>query len=148
MNTYTQILYQIVFGPKNNEKTLSGKNRLNLYNYMYGIFRNKNCHLYRIGGTSDHIHILTHVHPLVSLASLVKDIKISSSDYIKRGRLLQNFSGWQDGYAAFTYSIQDKNRLMEYIKTQEEHHEQISYKEELIQLLEEHGIEFDYKYLL
>jgi len=59
MNTYTQILYQIVFGPKNNEKTLSGKNRLNLYNYMYGIFRNKNCHLYRIGGTSDHIHILT-----------------------------------------------------------------------------------------
>jgi REP element-mobilizing transposase RayT len=89
---------------------------------MYGIFRNKNCHLYRIGGTSDHIHILTHLHPLVSLASLVKDIKISSSDYIKRGRLLQNFSGWQDGYAAFTYSIQYKNRLMEYIKTQEEHH--------------------------
>ena len=61
---------------------------------------------------------------------------------------MQNFSGWQDGYAAFTYSIQYKNRLMEYIKTQEEHHKQISYKQELIQLLEEHGIEFDYKYLL
>ena len=67
---------------------------------------NKKCHLYRIGGVSDHLHILTHIHPTVSLASLVKDIKLASTEHIKNKNLFPNFSGWQEGYAAFTYAFQ------------------------------------------
>jgi len=147
MNTYTQILYQIVFGPKNNETTPSGNKRPELYAYIYGILRNKKCHLYQIGGTSDHLHILTHLHPTVALASLVKDIKISSSDFIKREHLFKYFSGWQDGYAAFTYPIHEKNRLVEYIKNQEQHHKRISFRDEIIQLLKDNGIAYDDRYL-
>jgi putative transposase len=68
MNTYTQIMYQIIFAAKNNEKTLTAENRQELYKYIGGILKNKKCHLYRIGGISDHIHIVTHLHPSVSLA--------------------------------------------------------------------------------
>jgi len=108
---------------------------------------NKKCHLYRIGGVSDHLHILTHIHPTVSLASLVKDIKLASTEHIKNKNLFPNFSGWQEGYAAFTYAFKDKNRLIEYIRNQEAHHDIKTFKEELIDLLTEHGIEFDEKYL-
>jgi REP element-mobilizing transposase RayT len=31
----------------------------------------------------DHIHILTHIHPTIALASLVKDIKLASISLIK-----------------------------------------------------------------
>jgi len=148
MNTYTQILYQIVFGPWKNERTLSDNNRTGLYDYIFGILKNKNCHLYRMGGTSDHIHILTHLHPSIALATLVKDIKTASSGYIKDKKLFPYFSKWQDGYAAFTYCNHEKGRLIQYIKNQEEHHKLLTYKEELIELLKEHGIEFDEKYLL
>jgi putative transposase len=58
------------------------------------------------------------------------------------------FSGWQKGYGGFTYSFKDKDRLVEYVKNQEEHHKIKTFKEELIELLNEHGIEFDKKYLL
>jgi putative transposase len=147
MNTYTQILYQIIFAAKNHEKTLAAKNHPELYKYIWGILKNKKCHLYRIGGVSDHIHIVTHLHPGISLASIVKDIKVASAAYIKNNNLFPMFSGWQDGYGGFTYSIHDKDKLIEYVKNQEEHHKTKSFREELIDLLNEHVIVFDIKYM-
>lgn len=94
------------------------------------------------------MHIITHLHPTISLASLVKDIKIASSEHIRKTELFTNFQGWQDGYGAFTYSIKEKDRLIEYVKNQEEHHKIKSFKEEYIELLKEHGVEYDEKYLL
>lgn len=148
MSTYTQILYQIVFSTKNRDATLTAVNRNELFKYIWGILKNKKCHLYRIGGVEDHLHIVTHLHPGVALASLVKDIKLASSEYIKTNNLFPEFSGWQDGYGAFTYSYEAKDRLIEYVKKQEEHHRKKSFREEYIELLKEHAIEFDEKFLL
>jgi putative transposase len=148
MSTYTQILYQIVFSTYNREQTLLKPNREELYKYIWGVMKNKNCHLYQIGGIADHLHIVTHLHPSVALASLVKDIKVASSEHIKALDLFPLFNGWQSGYGAFTYAFKDKDRLIAYVKNQEKHHKTDSYKEELISLLTEHEIEFDEKYLL
>lgn len=148
MSTYTQILYQIVFSTKNREHTLTKANREELYKYIWGILKNKDCHLYRIGGITDHIHIVTHIHPSISLASLVKDIKLASTDHIKVRQLFPDFAGWQNGYGGFTYTFKDKDQLIEYVKKQEERHKSVTFKDELIELLKEHGIEFDEKYLL
>ncbi len=147
MSTYTQILYQIVFSTKKRERTLTKENRPELFKYIWGILKNKKCHLYRLNGVEDHLHIVTHLHPSVALADLIKDIKIASSDYIKGRRLFEHFGGWQDGYAAFTYSIEAKNNLIEYVINQEEHHKKKTFREELIDLLKEHRVEFDEKYL-
>ena len=148
MSTYTQILYQIVFSTKSRERTLSENNRIELYKYISGVLKNKKCHLYRINGVEDHIHIVTHIHPSVALSNLIKDIKMASSEWIKTNKIFPNFNGWQDGYGAFTYSVSEKNRLIEYVKNQEAHHQKKTFKEEYIELLNEHGIEFDEKYLL
>lgn len=146
MSTYTQILYQLVFSTRNRERSLKAKNRPILFKYIWGILKEKNCHLYRINGVEDHIHIAFSLHPSVSLSSLVKDIKLASSKMIKEQELFA-FTAWQEGYAAFTYSLDAKDVLIEYIKNQEEHHKKVSFKEELISLLEEFQIDFDEKYL-
>ena len=148
MSTYTQILYQIVFSTKHREQVLEKENRPGLFKYIYGILNNNNCHLYRINGVEDHLHIVTHIHPAVSLAGLVKDIKIASSGFIKTNKLFENFSSWQEGYGAFTYAIKEKDRLIEYVKNQEGHHKKISFLDEYKELLKEHEVEFDEKYLL
>ncbi len=147
MSTYTQIMYQIVFSTKKRERTLHKEKRPELFKYIWGILKNKKCHLYRLNGVEDHLHIVTHLHPSIALADLVKDIKIASSDYIKTQRLFEHFEGWQIGYAAFTYSIEAKDNLIEYVKNEEEHHKTKTFREELIELLKEHRIEFDEKYL-
>jgi len=147
MSTFTQILYQIVFSTKNRERTMNESGLEILYRFIWGILKNKNCHLYRIGGIEDHIHIITHIHPTLAVAELVKDIKLAASSFIKRESLFLNFTGWQEGYGAFTYSISAKNNLIEYVKNQKEHHKKKSFKEEYIKLLEEHGIPYNEKYL-
>ena len=137
-----------MFGTKNRQHVLASKNRPDLFRYIAGILKNKNCHLYQIGGVADHIHIVTHIHPTVSLSSLVKDIKMASSHEIKQHQWFLNFSGWQEGYGAFTYSIKEKENLINYVKNQEEHHKIKTFKEEYEDLLIDHGIEYEEKYML
>jgi len=148
MSTHTQILYHLVFSTYKREKTLMEENRRELFQYIWGILKNKECHLYRINGVEDHIHIVTHIHPTIAPANLVKDIKLAASSLIKEKKLFNKFNGWQIGYGAFTYTITEKDRLIEYVKNQEEHHRKKSFIVEYIELLKEHGIDFDEKYLL
>jgi len=147
MSTYTQIIYQIVFSTKRRERTLTANGRDELFKYITGLLKNKNCHLYQINGVEDHLHIVTHLHPTVALSSLVKDIKVSSALYVKEHNLFENFSSWQEGYGAFTYSIKEKDRLIEYVKNQVEHHRIKTFHEEYIEFLKEYEIAFDEKYL-
>jgi len=130
MSTYTQILYQIVFTTKNQNKTLIENQREILYKYIWGVLENKKCHLYRIGGIEDHLHIITHIHPTVALADLIKDIKLSTGKMLIRDNIFPQFEGWQEGYGAFTYSISAKNNLINYVKNQIENHNKVSLKEE------------------
>ncbi|MHA7111314.1 IS200/IS605 family transposase [Sunxiuqinia elliptica] len=148
MSTYTQILYQLVFSTKNREKTLLEHNREKLFRFIWGLLKNKNCKLYQINGIEDHIHIAMHLHPTIPLSSLVKDIKVASSLWIKQNRIFPNFTAWQEGYGAFTYSIKQKEVLINYIKNQQEHHRVKPFREEFIELLTKHGIDFDERYLL
>ncbi len=106
------------------------ENRPTLFKYIWDVLNNKKCHLYRINGVEDHLHIVTHLHPSVALSDLVKDIKLSSSGFIQENNLFKSFDGWQDGYGAFTYAIKAKENLIEYVKNQEEHHKTISFLDE------------------
>ena len=147
MSTHTQIIYQIVYSTKRREKCLLKIGREEVFKYMTGILRNKNCHTFQINGVDDHLHILMKLHPSVALANLIKDIKISTNKFIKEKALFPNFPGWQDGYGAFTYSNEALPNLIRYVQNQEIHHGEITFEEEYISMLEEHGVEYDPKYV-
>ena len=148
MGTYTQFLYHFVFSTKHRKHCMQKSGREELFKYITGLLINKKCHLYRINGVEDHLHIACSVHPSISVSNLIKDIKLASSFHINKISLFSEFEGWQEGYGAFTYSIKDKDHLIEYVKNQEEHHKIMSFKEEYLHLLHEHSIDFDEKYLL
>ena len=148
MNTYLQNYHHIIFSTKNRSACLTKPGREDLYRFITGILRNKRCKLYQINGMEDHIHILSHIHPDQSLSALVKDIKLASTYFIKEMQLFETFSGWQNGYAAFTHSEKEKSRLIQYIKNQEQRHKVDSFTVELRALLKEHKVDFDEKYLV
>jgi len=49
-------------------------------------------------------------------------------------------------YGSFTCSFKEINRLIEYIKSQEEHHKKVTFEEEYRKILLESGIIPDEKY--
>lgn len=145
--SYTQTLYQIVFGTYKREHTLDSSSTPDLYRFIWGLLKNMKCHLYRINGVEDHIHIVLSIHPTIAPANLIKDIKLGSTDYIKSNNLFPSFQGWARSYGLFTYAWQDKDRLIEYVKNQQEHHRKKSFKKEMIEILDEYGIDHDPKYI-
>ena len=147
MNSYRQILYHIVFCTYKRKKTIPEKHKDELYKYINGVVKKRNCVLYQINGTEDHIHILSDLHPSVCLSDFIKEIKTSSNRWIKDSGNFPNFEHWAEGSAALTYSMRDKEMISNYIKKQEEHHSIVSFEDEYRKLLDEHGIEWDEKYI-
>ncbi len=58
MSTYTQILYQIVFGTKNNEQSMAGSGQESLYKYIWGILKNKKEHHAKVSFRDEYISLL------------------------------------------------------------------------------------------
>ena len=140
MATYTDITYHIVFATKNRVRVLDRERRDDLYRFIWAVLKERECHLYRIGGVEDHIHILTSLHPTVALAGLVKEFKTASSDWIKGRKVFAMFDYWQEGYGAFTTDAEGRSGLIEYIKSQEEHHRVRTFAEELEGMVKSRGL--------
>ena len=143
MASYRQHYYHIVFGTKRRERTISNEHCTLLYKYIWGFIENKKSKLYRINGYEDHIHLLVDIHPRIAIADFVKDLKVSTSLWLKEKPEFRNFKGWSEGYASFTVSHNSKNDVLEYIKSQKEHHKLISFNDEYKAILKENGLEFD-----
>ena len=77
----------------------------------------------------------------------LRDLKANSSKWIHTEFPEISDFGWQTGYGAFTVSGTHIDHLKIYIAGQEEHHRRITFKEEYLQLLKEHGIEYDERYI-
>jgi len=112
-----------------------------------GFSSNKESRLIDAGGTADHVHLLISQSKNIALSSLMKDVKKDSSSWVKtKGKGLSNFH-WQDGYGGFSIGNSDIPGLKQYLASQKEHHRKRSFHEELIQFLNEYGIEYDERYL-
>ena len=105
---FSQIFYHIVFRTKYSEKTIPIVHASKLYKYIWGVIENKNCHLYRINGMEAHIHIFSDLHPSISLSDYIKRFK--DSEYFPA------FKGWASKYCALTYSMKEKDTIINYIK--------------------------------
>ena len=84
---------------------------------------------------------------LMSIPLFLFQLKVSTSLFIKRESVFKNFNGWQEGYGAFTETISTKDRLIEYVKNQEKHHEKMSFFDEYKGLLKDYGVAFEEKFL-
>jgi REP element-mobilizing transposase RayT len=146
MSSYRQLLYHLVFRTKESLPTIRQDNVSQLYAYITGIIKNKNSHLYRINGTENHLHIFTDLHPSVALADFMRELKVSTSMWMKDNPLFPKFDGWAEGYGSFTCSYMDMGSLIEYIKNQQEHHRKKTFEEEYRNLLLESGIKIDERY--
>ncbi|WP_227005982.1 IS200/IS605 family transposase [Marinifilum sp. N1E240] len=148
MSSYRQIYYHVIFRTKSSEKILPLDQLQHLFAYMHGIIKNKKCHLYRINGMEDHIHIFTDLHPSIALADFMRELKTSSSIWLKQNHDFPDFKGWASGYAALTKSHHEKDQIINYVKNQQEHHKKESFVDEYRRLLEEAGIEILEEYFL
>lgn len=143
----TKNYIHIIFSTKNREPLLLSPVKEELYGYLGGICKRMDCYPIRIGGYTDHVHILCLLSKKITLVKLVEAIKSYSSRWIKaKGEEFQGFY-WQEGYAAFSVSPSQLASLKAYIDKQEEHHQNNGFEEEYKAILDKYEMDYNEKYL-
>ena len=139
--SYTKLYYHIVFSPKNRLPIIHKEVRRDVYKIIYKQLMKYSCFVHRIGGVEDHVHILAEIPAKHAVADVIKIIKQESSKEIKNKFLIRQWESWETGYSAFSCGYRELGIIKSYIANQEEHHRQISFKDEYRQWLIENGID-------
>jgi len=145
--TLVNILVHVIFSTKERRHLLKAEVQPALFAYMAGTLRNLDSPSLAIGGTSNHVHILTALSKKAALSHVVGEVKKASSKWIKtKGPAYQHFE-WQEGYGAFSIGRSQVPALKRYIGSQEEHHKTKSFETELIETLKKYEVGYDERYL-
>ena len=141
--SHTRFLYHVVFATKDRFPLIGSRWEPEFHKYISGIVRNLKGRVIEINGTPNHIHVLIWLEPC-DFPAFMRELKASSSKWAKQHN--PKFS-WQRRYGAFTVSESALEPVRDYIRRQKEHHEQRTFEQEYIGLLQKHNVEFDDRYL-
>jgi putative transposase len=146
-DSYTNLLYHIVFSTKERRPLITFEYETRLYDYIGGTIRGVGGISLELNGTEDHVHVLTKRRPDRALSDVLRGLKANATGWMHDiFPALKDFS-WQRGYGAFTVSQSNVQEVRRYIVRQKEHHEKVSFRDEFIQFLKDNGIEYDERYV-
>lgn len=142
------VLVHIVYSTKNRYPFLKDNDlRSELHAYLGGTCNDLGCQNLTVGGVADHVHLLCSLSRTITIADLLKELKINSSKWMKtKGKIFEKFS-WQNGYGAFSVGRTEVERVVAYIRNQEAHHRHKTFQEEYRVFLKEYQIEYDERYV-
>ena len=146
-DSYTNLLYHIVFSTKDRRPLITPEHEVRLYDYLGGTIRKVGGVSLELNGTEDHIHLLAKLRPDCALSDVLRELKANATGWMHDVfPSVKNFS-WQRGYGAFTVSQSNVESVRRYIARQKEHHRKFSFRDEFIQFLKENGIEYDERFI-
>ncbi len=144
-STYLSLHYHLVFSTKERRPFIEDPWRDELHKYLGGTIKALGGFPDIVGGVADHVHLLIGLKATHTLADVLRELKKSSSLWVHEKIGHERFA-WQEGYSAFTVSPTARESLRRYIANQAEHHREISFREELLRMLKDAGIEYDPRY--
>jgi putative transposase len=146
-DSYTNLLYHIIFSTKDRRRLITPNYEVRLYDYVGGTIRALGGISLELNGTEDHIHVLAKLRPDRALSDVLRKLKANASGWMHRVFPRVNDFTWQRGYAAFTVSQSNVREVKEYIARQKQHHHKTSFRDEFIGFLIANEIEFDERYI-
>lgn len=146
-NTYSQNYVHIVFSTKFRKKLIekSWKDELNAY--VGGTIRKLGQRIIIVNSMPDHIHIFMVLRPNMAASDLMQQVKSNSTLWIRKKFPSASSFQWQGGFAMFSCSPHEVDKIYRYIENQEEHHQKEDSFRELIRLLQEYKIDYDARFL-
>ena len=146
-DSYTNLLYHIIFSTKERRPLITDAHESRLYDYIGGTIRGLGGISLELNGTEDHIHLLAKLRPDKAVSDVLRELKANASGWMHDAFPEVKGFSWQRGYGAFTVSQSNVDEVRGYIARQKVHHKRVSFRDEFIQFLKANGIEYDERYL-
>ena len=146
-HSYVSNLMHCTFSTKERRPMIDPDLESRLWPCLGGIARENRMRALAIGGTDDHVHTLLSLPGMMSVAKAVQLIKGGSSKWVHDTFDKHRRFEWQEGYGAFSVSVSQMNKTIDYINNQKEHHRKKSFEEEFLELLDRHGIQYNPRFV-
>ena len=136
----SKIYVHLTFGTKNRHPFLHEEFRKRLHAYLGSTLKTYDSPAIVMDSVKDHIHILFVLSKNHALAKIVEEVKKQSSKWLKQIDHCDKNFAWQDGYAAFSVGSSQIQVLTKYIANQKQHHQKISFREEVESFLKKYDV--------
>ncbi len=115
--------------------------RQTIFNHIRENAKEKGIYIEFINGYTDHVHCLISLGIDQSMSKIMQLIKGESSFWINKNGICEEKFEWQDEYFAVSVSESVVDRVREYIKRQEEHHQKKTFVQEYEEFIDKYGFE-------
>ena len=139
VRSFTKLWLHLIWGTKDRIKSLSDRefrkrisNQLSTYSKEKGIYMKVNY------VNSDHVHAVIDLPTNMTVEDVSRLLKGGTSYWINNN--VEYKFNWATGYAAFSVSESNLNRLVKYILNQEKHHRTKSFTEEYDEFLRAYNV--------
>lgn len=137
-HSLNRIWVHAIWSTKDKTPFLTKDIRKILIPHLIGKYKEMKCDIRIINGIEDHLHSLFLANSKRSISEIIKNIKGESSRWLNLKELFNETFSWQVGYAAFSVSESLTHKIYKYIKNQQEHHQEITFNDELNILSKSH----------
>ena len=139
---FIKIYIHLVWSTKNRYPFLDSKElRKKVWKHISDNAKEKGIYIDFINGYDDHCHCLISLGVDQTIQKVMQLIKGESSFWINKNKLTSAKFEWQDEYFAVSISQSVIDRVRNYIKNQEEHHNKKTFEHEYDELINIYGFE-------
>jgi putative transposase len=137
---FVKVYIHFVWSTKNRVPYLDTKElRLKVWNHIRENAQTKGIFIDFINGYEEHCHCLISLGTDQTIQQVMKLIKGESSFWINKHQLTEQKFEWQDEYFAVSVSESVLDKVRNYIKNQEAHHQKKSFQMEYDDFIDKYG---------
>ena len=137
--SYNKIWIHAIYATKDRQPLIWDNVEQLIYNHMRDQLLAMNCPVRIINGMQEHVHLLFLLNPQVALTDVLKQVKGTTSHWVNEQDMIKEKFAWQGGYAAYSVSESQLEKVYIYILNQKQHHKKKSFAEEYEEFIKVHG---------
>jgi putative transposase len=129
--SHTSCFIHLIWGVKDRMPLLNTDEvRIKVNKYFQDYLKGMEIKVLAVYSNADHVHLLIELPLNKTIQDIVKLLKGSSSHWINQNDIITKKFAWAVGYAVFTISKSNVDKVIKYIKNQKEHHRKLTFTEE------------------
>ena len=142
-HSYNKIWIHAIWSTKNRLLLIPFETESKVHDLLRLQFLSCGCLVRIINGMPDHVHCLFLLNPQKAVTDVIKQVKGSVSFTLNQENGMLDKFGWQTGYAAYSVSESNLEKVYLYIKNQKQHHSKKTFQQEYEAFLKLYGFTND-----
>lgn len=141
LHSYSRCWIHLIWGTLDREKSLNETAAARVSRYLTEYAESKTVYMKINYVNADHVRALVDLPTSLSIEELIQLLKGSSSHWINSNNIIPGKFAWGRGYGAFSVSESNLDQVARYIAQQKEHHRLRTFREELKEFIQRHGLQ-------